>query len=238
MIEFYKEWYRPQALSFDLDDTLYANDEVIAAAEQYMLDHISANYLGGALYTKSMYDEGRLRVLEIVPELVHDVSLLRFFIYQRLLLLHGSSLNKATADAMALMQEFVRVRSQVLVPTVSCEVVRELAFYYPIVALSNGNIDLRYTALKGVFLHEVRPNINLRSKPGKEIFSVVARTLSLPCSAICHIGDNEITDVQGAVQAGMSCIWQAGYKGAAINLTVLPHVKITEIEELLPLLVR
>ena len=45
MIEFYKEWHRPQALSFDLDDTLYANDEVISAAEQYMLDHISANYL-------------------------------------------------------------------------------------------------------------------------------------------------------------------------------------------------
>ena len=67
---FYRSWYRPKLISFDLDDTLYDNSQIIDYAEEYMKSYISFHYLkGDSLSEKTLTfttARGATKILKVV----------------------------------------------------------------------------------------------------------------------------------------------------------------------------
>ena len=73
-MRFYKNLAPIRALSFDLDDTLYANPEVIARAELAMQQAIARQLPDFANNTPKYWHQLRWQLAEQHPEIRHDVS--------------------------------------------------------------------------------------------------------------------------------------------------------------------
>jgi 5'-nucleotidase len=58
-----------------------------------------------------------------------------------------------------------------------------------------------------------------RSKPNDSLFNFAAKELGVSQKELVHIGDNERTDVFGAINAGMNGIWFLNGKELLPKLT-------------------
>ncbi|MDN5370098.1 MAG: hydrolase / 5-amino-6-(5-phospho-D-ribitylamino)uracil phosphatase, partial [Shewanella sp.] len=66
-----------RALSFDLDDTLYNNKPIIAAAEVELLQWLAQHFPATTQYSQDDWRQLKMRVLAAQPQLVHDTSATR-----------------------------------------------------------------------------------------------------------------------------------------------------------------
>jgi len=82
-----------------------------------------------------------------------------------------------------------------------------LAARYPLVSLSNGNADVFRTEAGPYFQAAVSARVFGIAKPDARIFHAAAAQLNLPAEAVLHLGDDTMTDVMGAMNAGMQTAW-------------------------------
>lgn len=228
---FYRRWHRPLVLSFDLDDTLYDNTKTINYAEAYSRTLLGVTMLCGRKITDKEYSQTRDNILSILPEAQYDVSLLRYFIYRKLLIQAGWGKYKAAEEAKRQVDAFIKVRARIPLEEKNVAIIKELANYYPVYAVSNGNADISKTSLKGIFTDVLYPDVNLPGKPEPDIFIKIAALSGVPISSLCHIGDRGETDVCGAINAGALSIWCTSFRREANELRVLPHVE-SSLDEL------
>ncbi len=237
MIQFFSPFEKVTALTFDLDDTLYDNEPIIKKAEDYIIQYINERYFNNTDFMNSkISDLYRSKMKQVIPELENDVSLLRYFMYAEILKDNGYERIVACKEAEHLIHEFIKVRSQIIVPNYVPQVLKELSKKYILISLSNGNVSLKNTILDGCFDIDIRPNINIPNKPDPQIFQQVKDRLHLKGSQICHIGDNETTDVLGAYNSGFRTIWQTQWHGLFKDLKVVPNIMISNLNELLNIL--
>ncbi len=85
---------------------------------------------------------------------------------------------------------------------------------------------LKYFTLT-VFSDEVR-----WAKPNIKIFNYTLEQLQVPAAEAAHVGDNSITDMDGARKAGMTTIWLAPEED---EISALHDYQIRSIRELLDL---
>lgn len=231
----YKQLHPLQALSFDLDDTLYPNPEIIAKAELEMQQAIAQALPDLLANTPSYWAQQRRLLAQTQPEIRHDVSQWRLAALEQGLLSQGVARCTAQDVSEVAMLAFLQARTDVrLAPTVRA-VLAALARHFKLIAITNGNADLTRMGIADLFEFSLRAGPDGRMKPAPDLFHHAAQRLQLPPSAILHIGDHPRSDIVGALNAGCQTAWITQFVPAATPLSVLPHLQISALEDLLML---
>jgi len=193
-----------KALTLDLDDTLWPVWPAIERAEHelhaWLVQHASATAL--------CFDVAALRSLrEAVaaenPHWGHDFTRMRRESLVRALTLAGD--DATLADAA--FDVFFVARNRVELYADARPALEALARRRPIVALTNGNADLRSIGLAEHFDATVSAREFGIGKPDPRIFHEACRLLDAQPHEVLHIGDDWALDVVGAHAAGLRSAW-------------------------------
>ncbi|MGB5854055.1 MAG: HAD-IA family hydrolase [Oceanisphaera sp.] len=235
-MRFYKRLTQVKVISFDLDDTLYDNVPVIAAAEAWLLQALKQHHPESTLLGPDNLAAIKRQVLLAEPELSHDVSACRLRVLTEGLRQQGMDDRAAAAMAEEFYQGFLTERGKIQVPETSHQVLTELGQHYQLAVITNGNLPLEHTALAPYFDVVLRAGIDGRMKPAPDMFDTLAKKTGATLAEILHIGDHIKTDVAGAVHAGCQTIWLNDQGRGAADLQCLPHVELERLEQMLELL--
>ncbi|MGN0909153.1 MAG: HAD-IA family hydrolase [Succinivibrio sp.] len=225
-----------RAVSFDLDDTLYDNQPVIASAEARFSRYIMERYgLGPEVLDEGYWMRWSDWCISSFPELDNDVTLLR----EQMLLHSLSELGHpiSRGEARELVRHFIRIRSEITVPEGSLRLLCDLKEKYPLACVSNGNSDIRQDGLCRYFDYDLRPSAKgPRCKPNPDLFLQFASLAGVRPCQVLHVGDDPFTDVLGAESAGCQSAWLergiAGKTAGADSLRILPDVQLSSLDEL------
>ena len=193
-----------RALSIDLDDTLWPIWPTIERAEQRLHGWLAEN----APATARRHDVAALRALrdrveQERPDLAHDFSAMRRESLRLALL--GAGDNPALADAA--FEYFFAERQKVEFFDDVLPALERLARRYPLLALTNGNADLKRVGLAPYFSGYLSAREFGVGKPDARIFGEACRLLREPSRAVLHVGDDPWLDVEGARNAGQPAAW-------------------------------
>jgi putative hydrolase of the HAD superfamily len=235
----YKPLQPIQALSFDLDDTLYANHSVISAAELAM-QHRLWQLKPDLTHNEPLYWWQQRKLLAAAdPEIRHDVSRWRLLAVEQGLKAQGLSACEAAEVAELAMSAFLAERTRISVEPRIIELLTVLASRFPLVALTNGNADIQRMGLASCFQFALRAGPDGRMKPYPDLFQHAAQRLQLAPAQILHIGDHVRSDVLGALNAGSQAAWLNPAAGQTPTPQkqplVLPHLELRDLSELLAL---
>ena len=234
------KFYRPlrpyKAISFDLDDTLYDNHPIIQKAEIDFLVYLTSTYPPLAQLDAHKWQLYKSILIEENPSLQHDVSLLRQEITTRVMVIYGIPMVHAIEYAQLAIDKFIFLRSDFKVPQKSIELLEELAKHYPIIGITNGNVDIKQIGLQDKFQFVLQAGNGLKSKPHLDLFEQAARQLKLNVDDILHVGDHLLTDVYGAQNNNAQAVWFNPNHIALNDAKLLPSVEIADLQHLLKLL--
>jgi putative hydrolase of the HAD superfamily len=196
---------RIQAITLDLDDTLWPVWPTIARAEAVLQDWLDRHAPGaGAL---SAQPETRQAVRAGInarhADRAHDLSFLRLEAIRALLRQAG----EPEALAEAAFEVFFAERQRVQLFE---DALPALAFWsarLPVVALSNGNADVHRVGIGAHFHAAVSAREVGVAKPDARIFEVAARAAGVAPHQVLHVGDDAHQDAVGALAAGMQAVW-------------------------------
>ncbi|MGL4717262.1 MAG: HAD-IA family hydrolase [Aeromonas sp.] len=235
-MHFYRRWQPVAAISFDLDDTLYDNGPAIVRAEQWMLDHLRSEYLATAMLDQARWQALKLSVLQATPVLHHDVSLARQQTIRAAMMAGGMAGDEASRAAAQVFAAFLAERSKIKVSEATHQLLARLAERYPLVVITNGNLDLAQAGLDRYFTLVCKAGAGARMKPAPDMFEQARRALKLPAQQILHVGDHPQTDVLGAKLHGFRAAWLNEGASQWPSLQLLPDVEINGLQELAELL--
>ena len=192
------------AITFDLDDTLWACDPVINQAEhvyyQWLREHCPA---ACEMYTMDQLRERRRELLRSAPELSNDVSEWRLRATRELL----EEFDTDPLLANDAFDSFLSARQQVEFYPDVLDALQELSFHYRLGSLTNGNADLKRIGVDHLFDSALYATLDLPAKPAPDMYKKACQELGVSPESILHVGDNAITDIEGARKAGCRTAW-------------------------------
>lgn len=220
---------RIKAVSLDLDDTLWPVWPTIARAEQALHEWLVRN----APPTAAMYAspqalrEIRDAVGRQRPDLAHDLTALR----RESIRLALCSAGDDPQLAGPAFEVFIAERHNVsfypdALPALQC-----LAARYPLVSLTNGNAELSRVGLAPFFVASIAALEVGVSKPDPRIFRAAAEAVGVHPHEVLHVGDDAVTDVLGACEAGMQAVW-INRERAAWPHAHKPHLEVADLGDL------
>jgi putative hydrolase of the HAD superfamily len=234
------KFYRPlksfKAISFDLDDTLYDNHPIIKKAEVDFIVYLNNSYPELSELTAHQWGLYKNHIINEHPELAGDVSACRIAILKRIMIIFGIAEYKAIEYAQIAFAEFLRLRSNFSVPNESLILLAKLAEHYPVIAITNGNVDERQIGLDDKFEFILKASGSFKAKPESDLFIEAASRLNIEVSELLHIGDHLISDVFGAQNSGAQAIWLNEHNQPLTGARLLPTVEITHINTLYSLI--
>jgi FMN hydrolase / 5-amino-6-(5-phospho-D-ribitylamino)uracil phosphatase len=238
-MKFYRRLQPVSALSFDLDDTLYANRPIMVNTEQQMLSYFSENFPQtaeqGQQQGQHFWRQFRWQALAQQPQLSHDVSALRLYSYTLAFTALGYSVSQAKVHAQAAFEHFLAHRSNFSLPPKSKRLLAKLAEHFPLVAITNGNVNFEKLGLSALFQQIYYPGQGVKRKPASDMFHKACQQLTIRPAQLLHIGDCGKSDVLGALQAGCQVAWLNKYD-VGKPISVLPHFELSNLDDLLFLL--
>lgn len=197
-------WDGLSTLSFDLDDTLWEVGPVLSKAEARLVSFLAEHYPRLAeLHEPDAARARRLAVVEMHPERAHDLSFVRIESLRRM----AEDAGYPHAVAERAFEVFYEARNVVEPYAEVPGALSALAARYRLVALTNGNADVRRTPLGVHFSHGVSPVDAGCAKPDRRIFEHLFSVTGVPAGRILHVGDDPVTDVGGARAAGCRTVW-------------------------------
>lgn len=191
-------------ITLDLDDTLWPVEPVLVAAEQRFYRFLSEQE--PALFERISAEDirnHRLAVFEHEPQFRHNVSLWRTESLRRLLASHNladTRVNELVANAFAV---FLTARQQVKLFDGAATVLRDLAARYTLIALTNGNADIRQMPVGQHFTAAIRAEDIGVSKPAPDMFERALDIADCRAEECLHIGDDPYYDIAPAKAMGM-----------------------------------
>lgn len=233
----YKNLSAIHALSFDLDDTLYPNSSVIAAAELAMQQRL-AHLKPDLPHNDPQYWWQQRKLLAAQnAEIRHDVSRWRLLAVEQGLVAQGLSSCEAGEVAELALGAFLQERTNISISAEIKQLLATLASRFPLVALTNGNADIQRMGIAPYFQFALRAGPDGRMKPYPDLFRHAAERLGIQTRHILHIGDHVRSDVLGALNAGCQAAWlnpaNSPQPQAAKPPLVLPHLELSELTPLL-----
>lgn len=244
-------------LSFDLDDTLYDNRPIMRRAEQALLSYLHETFSATQQWHPNEIMRVKAQLLRTHSGLAHDVSQLRRAAIEQGLVNMGYSSAKAHRGAVEALQYFLHYRSDFTLSTSVIDLLEALKQKYPLIAITNGNVDAKRIGLDGLIEFSLCPSNGMRMKPYGDMFHLSLNRLNIDAHRLMHIGDSSESDVRGAREAGCQAAWlspafgyqqqlgdnpeKKGLTGEANNLMsgqsrLLPHMRISNLEQLRALL--
>lgn len=193
-----------QGFTLDLDDTLWPIWPVIERAEQELHRWLQRH----APHTAAMFDIPALRklrdsVAEDFPEQAHDFTWLRRRAIEQALSAAGDDLDLAQPA----FHHFFHWRQQVVLFNDAEAALTALQARGPILALTNGNADLKAVGLDRFFVGILSARMYGRGKPHADFFHAACAQLGLAPHEVLHIGDDWHLDIEGAHHAGLPSAW-------------------------------
>ena len=194
-----------QAITLDLDDTLWPIAPTIAHADQALATWLAVHAPQTAVLSANLDVRREIRQLIETrhPDHSHDLSFLRLEAIRESLRRAG----EAEHLAEAAFDAFFAARNQVFLFDGVEQAMSRLAGRYPLVAVSNGNADVFRTPLGAYFQASVSARDCGVAKPDPRIFEAAAQRLALPPQAVLHVGDDVLADAVGARGVGMQVVW-------------------------------
>ncbi|MDD1783543.1 HAD-IA family hydrolase [Enterovibrio sp. ZSDZ35] len=237
-MKFYRRWQPVQAMTFDLDDTLYDNRSVIIRAEQLLLDWLGEHCPDMSVFDWAAWQVMRKEVIERDARLVGFVTEIRRAQITLAASRCGMESIKAKQFADEAVAFFLHERSNFTVPQEAFDALAVLANDYPLIAITNGNVDSERLGLSSYFQCVLAAGPDGAAKPAGALFTKAKQALGLSADKILHVGDHLKSDVRGAKLAGYKACWFNGTKKpltAQRHASILPDVEISHIGELLSL---
>jgi putative hydrolase of the HAD superfamily len=228
-----------QAITFDLDDTLYENSSVIRRAEASLVAFLHSEYPQTAEFDKYAWRRIQGQILAAQPELKNDMGQLRFNTLEQGLLQLGVAPDMAMKGAKQGFEHFYHARSDFVLDPSMHHILQMLSDKLPLVAITNGNVNLEQIGIDKYFSATFKASLQLPMKPSVAMFDAAKNHLSLAAKQILHVGDNLEKDVHGAINAGFQAAWYADDRQMNLNdeaTTILPHVQLNRLKDLLDLI--
>ena len=255
-MKIYRRLTEIKAVSFDLDDTLYNNRPIMQAIEKKMLNYFTQRFttllpelsakVKPQVFNRHFWAPYRNQAIAAQQDISHDVVRLRFESYRLGLLAHNIPSDEAAKEAQAGLDYFIRLRSDFSVPKASHELLADLSKRFPLVAVSNGNVNTKDLGIDHYFQHiyhagfQIGTSSNegeylLRQKPAADMFTLVCERLAILPEQLLHVGDCGVADIYGALNAGCQTAWLPQY-GVGKNLQQIPHIELVQVSDLSQLL--
>lgn len=228
-MQFFKALTPIKVLSFDLDDTLYNNKPVIAAAEQAMLQALLNHAPVTAKTDSDYWWQQRLKLAKITPDIRHDLGRWRLLGVDAGLQHLGLSSCEAGEIAQLAYDAFMQARTRITVQPEIKQMLSQLAKKYQLIAITNGNACIEKMGIGELFQFSLQAGPDGRMKPYSDMFITAAQRLKVTPEHILHIGDSHRADVIGALNAGYQAAWLDHYNS---NVTTLPHIRLHHIQNL------
>ncbi|MFK5986407.1 MAG: HAD family hydrolase [Pseudomonadota bacterium] len=197
-------------LSFDLDDTLWPCWVTIAKAEEIVHTWFEKNHPSiSNQYSKKQLWQKRDLLKQKNLHLAHDISAIRHLSLQQLaieLQLNEQQTKQFVEQAFNI---YYTARNQVKLYDDVLPVLNHLKNSYKMIGVSNGNSDINKTdtGLDQLFEFSWSAAQAGKEKPHPKIFYDVMEKTGLQPHNILHIGDDPISDIQGATNAGICSVW-------------------------------
>lgn len=195
---------RNQAITIDLDDTLWDCHPVILEAESKLWEWLETNYpkiLDN--YTQKMVSDLRKKVVKDYPKKSHDYKFLRKYVLRTIFLNSGYD-QKFSEDAFDF---FDMHRNNVILFDGAIETLELLSTKFRLIALTNGNADLVKIGISHLFFDVIHAADFGYAKPDIKIFNEAIRRSGVNKKDIFHVGDHPVNDIVGAQKAGLQTIW-------------------------------
>ncbi len=237
-MKFYRRIAPIMAMTFDLDDTLYDNYPVIVRMERELLSWLQQAHPAVEHMQKADWLNIKKRVLLQTPELKSDVTLCRLAQLKQGFLDVGYNAKQAQSAAEEGLEVALGWRSQFEVPQLSLDVLTQLGKKLPLLAITNGNVDLDKVGLTPYFQAVLKAGSDGLAKPAGDMFMKAQQILGLPAENILHVGDHLVTDVQGAKLAGFAACWFNDVNKDVVQsprARTLPDMEIQQLPSLLTL---
>lgn len=232
-MQVYKALQPFKVLSFDLDDTLYDNKPVIAAAEQAMLEALAELTPVSQAADNHFWWQQRVKLAHVEPEIRHDIGRWRLLGIESGLIELG--INRADAGVMAEKgyAAFLHERTRITLTDDVIRLLQALASRYRLIAITNGNACIDKMGIGELFEFSLQAGPDGKMKPYSDLFHAAVTRLQVSPAEILHIGDSHRADVLGALNAGCQAAWLDHYQSP---VAVLPHIRLTDIKDLSGLL--
>ncbi len=194
----------PKLITFDLDDTLWDIEAVVAHAERrlhgWFAQHhpaVAARYSAADL--RRLRDEAPL----LHPALADDMTALRKSSLTRAL----ESVGYDGAHAAAAFAEFWRHRHDIEFFPDAIPALDALRARFRLAAITNGNADIALVGLDEHFDFALVAGVFGSFKPAAAIFHEACRRAGVAPHEALHVGDDPELDVLGAKRAGLAAAW-------------------------------
>ena len=217
-----------RAVAFDLDNTLWEVDPVIARAEARWLEWLRENCprIPERLSVEDLR-ASRMALAAREPHNAHDFTYLRIASLAQ----HARELGYDERISEQAFEIFIAERNQLdLYPDVRPGLAR-LSTRYALASLSNGNADLDRIGLRRHFRHCISARDVGYAKPHAAIFEAACAKLGVAPARVLHVGDDPLLDVGGARDAGLRTAW-LNRGGAAWSHGPSPDLTIADLNEL------
>jgi HAD superfamily hydrolase (TIGR01549 family) len=236
---YYKKLKPIQAITFDLDDTLYENTSVIINAERSLLEFMHNQYPATKHVAKNFWRARQNIYLLANPLLKNDMGKLRRLSLESGFMALGLSGNELKTATTECFEHFYFQRSNFILNRNIHSLLETLSKELPLIALTNGNVNLQQIGLEKYFSACFKASMELPMKPHKAMFDAAQAHLKIPHENILHVGDNLPKDIYGALRAGYQTAWYAEDRCMQMRsekAQVLPHVQLSNLNQLLALI--
>ncbi|MGJ8691782.1 MAG: HAD-IA family hydrolase [Thalassotalea sp.] len=231
-----------KAISFDLDDTLYSNRQVMintdAAMQTYFQQLAISHQLSASpaeQFNHLFWLPFRQQALTLAPELSHDVTEARRHTYRLGFQQLGMPVQLIEDEVSKAMHYFLSQRNKVAVPNEIHQFLSLLSKKFPLVAISNGNVDTKVIGLEPYFQHIFHAGNGFKQKPDSDLFHAAIKKLKINAKQLLHVGDCGNADIKGANRAGCQSAWLNCYD-VGQPITQLADIELNQVTELAQLL--
>ncbi|HUO18631.1 MAG TPA: HAD family hydrolase [Steroidobacteraceae bacterium] len=193
-----------RAVAFDLDNTLWDVEPVLARAEARLLEwlHLHCPRIPEQVSLADMR-AAREELARAEPHNAHDVTYLRLTALER----HARDCGYGADLAARAFEVFLAARCEVeVLPDVRPALAR-LKRSFTLASLSNGNADLGRIGLEDAFALSLNARQIGAGKPDRRSFEHLARALGVAAHQILYVGDDPWLDVEASRAAGCRSAW-------------------------------
>ncbi len=242
-MQFFRSINNVEAMTFDLDDTLYNNEPIIRRAEQALQAHIARHHKDAAALSPQDWQALKRAAIKKDSRLASDMGQLRRVVLTAALsnttpekLTTELNNDRELSDAVeACFNCFYDARSDFELADNVHAALKAVSSQLPLIGITNGNVNAEKIGIDGYFETILHASTTRPMKPARDMFDEAAARLQIAPKHILHVGDNIIKDVQGAINAGYQAAWFACNRPMILAnepVSVLPHVALDNLNEL------
>lgn len=220
-------------LTFDLDDTLWPCMITILRTEERLHQWFAQHHpeIPQRYSIKQLRDQ-RQHLAQQHQHIAHDLTALRKHSFMQLSKELGYSIKKQQQFIQDAFDFYFQERNKVelyedVIPTL--EILKQ---HYRLGAVTNGNADIYQIGLGHLFDFSWSAADAGQQKPHPIVFNSLLQRQKLQIAEIIHIGDDPLTDIQGAQQSGIRAIWLNRHHSPWPEDINLPFIEINQLNQL------